>query len=281
MINNTIDKIRAKYTLYVSIYFVLILIYRFIGGKYLFAFAGQPMKGPELDNFYWLAMATGIPHFVITHPVVCLVLDISVIMLALLLVFRFSKAVLFLLLGLFLVQTITVEIFTCAHSKSFLCIYLALIPCFFSNKIFSLLIEFARYFLIFVLVSAAYFKFKNGGLLTSDHFATVLTNQHMELAIMNPEHWIYKINHFLMLRPELAQFLFWVLFFVQLSYIVGVFTKKFDKILVLLLLSFAVTTYIFMRIYNFDIVILAFPLLMAAEIVKSETQSSISDENHG
>lgn len=280
MIDNTIDKIKKQYTLYVSIYFVLILVYRFIGGKYLTAFAAQPMKGPELDNFYWLFMATGIPHFVITHPAICTAIDVAVVVLAVMTVFKFSKPILFLLLGLFLVQTITVEVFTCAHSKSFLCIYMALIPCFFSNKIFSLLIEFARYFLIFVLVSSAYFKLNNGGLLTPDHFSIVLTNQHFELAIMNPAHWIYQINHYLMLRPQLAQFLFWVLFFVQLSFVIGIFTKKADRFLVLLLVSFAITTYIFMRIYNFDIVILAIPLWMTSQIVRHENIAQESDVRH-
>jgi hypothetical protein len=73
-----------------------------------------------------------------------------------------------------------------------------------------------------------------------------------------------------MLRPQLAQFLFWVLFFVQLSFVIGIFTKKADRFLVLLLVSFAITTYIFMRIYNFDIVILAIPLWMASQIVRYE-----------
>ena len=52
-----------------------------------------------------------------------------------------------------------------------------------------------------------------------------------------------------------------ILFCPQAIFIIGFFTKKYDRILFICLLIFSTLTYFVMRIYNFDIVVLGLSLL--------------------
>ncbi len=245
-------------------YFILLLVYRFNSGTFLIFTCGQPMKGPEMDYTFWLSHCTGFPHFVIQHYWACLLIDAGVIIFSLTCFISDKSRFLYctLLMLFFFIQRITIESYSCSHSKSMSAVFIALLPfCFKKDKHMNLVVEFSRYFLLFIMLSSALHKFTNGLLFSPENFVNVLINQHSDLAILNPEHISYRIAQKLIAHPKLAATSYILLFCTQAVFMVGFFTRKYDTILFMLLIVFAVTTYYIMRIYNFDIVVLGLFLL--------------------
>lgn len=245
-------------------YFLLLLIYRFNSGTFLVFTCGQPMKGPEMDYTFWLSHCTGFPHFVIQHYWACLLIDAGVIIFSLACFISDRSRYLYciLLLLFFFLQRITIESYSCSHSKSMSAVFVALLPfCFKKDRNMNLIVEFSRYFLIFIMFSSAAHKFTNGLLFSPENFVNVLINQHSDLAILNPEHICYKIAGVLISNPKIAALSYILLFSTQAVFTIGFFTRKYDTFLLFFLIVFALTTYFIMRIYNFDIVVLGLFLL--------------------
>lgn len=246
---------------------LLLLAFRWYAGRFTFELAGAPIMNPELDNTFWAILATGIPAWIVSNEALCMVLDIMVVAIALW-AYRqpFDRRPLISFIVLFFIQTIINEAYTSQHSKTVVCIYIGLIPFLYKGGIWLRLWEFSRYYLGFVMVVSAYFKFVNGGLLQSDHFTYTLVHQHADILTMQSSGWQSTFIHWLIQQKALNNILFWILFFVQLSFAVLFFTKRFDRFLVLMLFTFCCMSYILMRIYNFDLIILAAPLWYSSVI---------------
>ena len=188
-------------------YFLLLLIYRFHSSTFLIYTVGQPMKAPEMDYAFWFSHITGFPHYIIQHYWACLLIDAGVVAfsIACFISDKYRNIFCCLLILFFFVQRMTIESYSCSHSKSMSAVFIALLPfCFKSDKNFNLVVEFCRYFLVFIMVSSAIHKFSNGLLFSPTNFVTVLINQHSDLATLNPHHICYKIANKLIANPILA-----------------------------------------------------------------------------
>lgn len=271
--------IREAYTKWVFTYIFIVLIFRFLGGKYLHDFYDQPIRSIEESYLYWLSLLLYFPHYIIHHYWACVFVDIGVTILPICLwIFpRYSRTLTCLFLAFFWIQTVTVEVFSCSMSKSVVCIFLVVLPILFRFKKFALMVEFARYAGAFILVSSAYFKYVHGALLEPGNYSIALVNQYHDVAIMNPQHFLYQIALFIIDRPLLGDMLYYMLFVSQATFIIAFFTIKFDKILIFNLLMFSVLTYVFMGIYNMDIFILAIPLFFSKHI--QQWYQSIENSN--
>ncbi|MDB5226161.1 MAG: hypothetical protein JWN78_354 [Bacteroidota bacterium] len=255
---------RNTYARWVFGFFLLLLIYRWHSSTFLIYAYGAPMKGPEMDYAYWITLCTGLPHFIIQHYWACLFIDVAVVACSIGCFISEKHRHVFctLLILFFFIQRVTIETFSCSHSKSISCVFVALLPfCFKSDKNFMLVLEAGRYFLIYVMVASAIHKLTNGALTHPYNFSTVLINQHVDLATLNPNHICYRIASKLIQHPAWAAASYIMLFISQIIFIVGFFTKQSDRLLFIFLFAFAVTTYYIMRIYNFDILMLGFTLL--------------------
>lgn len=244
-------------------YFLILYFYRIYSGSILTSIFNQPLIDVANDYTYWLINLTQLPSYIISNYWSCILIDVIVLLLCIVCIFTKKQRFVFasILLFLFFIQRITLGTFSNTHTKSISCVMVAILPfCFKKESNSTLMIEFGRYFLIYILVISAYHKFVNGALVPHN-FVNVLINQHVDLTTLNPSHISYRVATYIIQHPTLADILFYTLFITQLSFIIGVFTKKMDKILFLMLLCFAVFTYYIMRIYNFDITILGLSLL--------------------
>lgn len=224
------------------------------------------MKGPSLDHVFWLSHCTGFPRFIIQHYSAALLVDTAVVLFTLLCFFSEKYRHLFagLLILFFLAQRITIESYACSHTKSMSALFIALLPfCFKREKNFYLTAEFSRYFLLYVLSVSAFYKLYNGAALQPQNFAVTLVNQHTDLATLHPAHICYQISSYLVSHPNIAGISYILLFLTQAAFFIGFFTKKYDRILFLLLVFFVIFTYLIMRIYNYDILVLGLYLLFS------------------
>lgn len=261
---------RATFAKVLLGYFLLLMLFNYHRSSFLLFQYGQPIKDTGTDWVYWLSMFSGFPSFIIQHYWACVLVDFAVVFFAIASIFSKKYQNIF-AVGVFVfffMQRITIETYACTHSKSISPIFIALFPfCFKRNDTFNLLTEFARYFLLYILVTSAFYKFHNGVLLNPTNFSNILINQHSDLAILHPEHISYKTASILIAHPKFAAAAYVMLFICQAVFVAGFFTRKYDTLLFIILIAFAVMTYLVMRIYNFDIVVLGWYLLYSGNKV--------------
>lgn len=265
---NNLSELQEKYSKAVFIYLLIVIGIRFLGGKFLVDFHDQPIRYIDENYLYWLSLLSYFPNYIIHHYWTCVLIDVLVVNLPIICLIstKYRKIWTALFIVIFWVQTSTVEIYSCSHSKSVLCLFLVLMPILFSKNKFLLMVDFVRYAGAFILLSAAYFKYVNGALLKNGNYSIALVNQYFDRAIMNPDHFLYQLASYIIDRPWLGDILFRMLFLSQLLFLLTFFTRKFDKILVINLFAFSALTYVFMGIYNFDIFIIAIPLYFSIQV---------------
>ncbi len=240
---------------------ILLLIYRWYSGRILMDLALSPVIEPEVDNTFWLVLASGIPEILIQSPILCIITDVMLLALACLGYIRSDRVkVTWIFLVLFFIQTITLEAYSSSHSKTVICIFITLLPFCFRNQKWVRLWEFARYYLAFMMVNSAISKLYYGGLFTRDQMTNILVSQHTDLQILAPDTLHTGFIQHLISSPQLSNSLYILAFLMQLIFITAFFTKKIDKILSVLLISFVIGTYFLMRIYNLDLLMMVLPL---------------------
>ncbi|HMW13122.1 MAG TPA: hypothetical protein PKK18_10835 [Chitinophagales bacterium] len=254
-------------------YYILLLLFRWHSSAFLTNIFAQPLQSPGADNAFWLSHIIGFPQYIIQHYWASLLLDISLVVFAIACFFMATKkpVVCIVFIIIYITHRITLESYACSHTKSMAAIFMAFLPfCCSKERNFYLTFEFSRYFLLYIMVASAFFKVYNGMALQPNLFATTLINQHIDVAINQPTNFSYQIASILIKYPIIAGISYTALVIVQAFFIIGFFTKKIDNILFILLLCFTISTYLLMRIYNFDIIILGLFLLFSSYNKKHE-----------
>lgn len=240
---------------------ILLLLYRWYAGKFLMDIALSPIINPEVDNTFWIVLASGIPELIINNPTLCIIVDVLIVALACLGFIRQDKVkITWIFLALFLIHTITVETYTSSHSKTVVGIFITLLPFGFRHQYWLRLWEFARYYLAFVMLNSAVSKIYYGGILQKNQMTNILWEQHTDIFVHSPQTLQTQFVQFLINHPILTNGSYYVAVLSQFIFIVAFFTKKFDKLLTLLLIGFIISIHVMMRIYIFDLVFLIFPL---------------------
>ncbi|HEY6978123.1 MAG TPA: hypothetical protein VH396_17605 [Chitinophagaceae bacterium] len=134
------------------------------------------------------------------------------------------------------------------------------------KKTFILLFEGLRYFFLFFFVSAAIWKLAQGGLFNISQMSGVLLYQHKELLTSAPGYWQSNFFLWLIQRQPLSYLLYLSATLLELSFIAGFFTKKYDRLLLALVVIFLVMDHLIMRITYYEIAPLALTFMFSKEI---------------
>jgi hypothetical protein len=240
---------------------ILLLLYRWYAGKFLMDIALSPVINPEVDNTFWLVLATGIPQIIINNPTLCIIMDVLILALACLGFIRNNRVkITWIFLALFFIQTITVETYTSSHSKTVIAIMMTLLPFGFRDQYWLRLWEFARYILAFIMVNSSFAKIYYGGFFQNNQMTNILLAQHTDILALYPQSSQSHFIQFLLHHSTFTNVIYYMAVLLQFSFIIAFFTKKYDKILAILLIGFVIGTHVLMRIYNLDLLFLILPL---------------------
>ena len=102
-------------------------------------------------------------------------------------------------------------------------------------------------FLVFFL-SSALWKIRAGGIFNTDQMSGVLKSQHAPHLVNNISDWYAGIMSWLINHPAISYILYLFAFLAEFSFIVGFFTTRFDKYLIILFCMFIIGDYFFMEI---------------------------------
>ncbi len=241
---------------------LLSCLYRGHQGLLLHQLFEAPFAAAKSDNLLWLYQASGIPDFFVGHYWAALFADTSWLLLFVVLIFKPNKKYLaYLACAVFINYFLIFKSLSLHHEHQLngllFCSFLLLMP---NSKSFQILHEGLRFYTLFVMFSAFCWKLFRASLWIPDQMSTILKVQHLDYLTNYPDSLYSEYLIYLIIHPEISN-LFWVAAWVlEAVFIVGFFTRKFDKWLALLFLAFFVMDYILMNLIflEFCILILAF-----------------------
>ena len=115
--------------------------------------------------------------------------------------------------------------------------------------------ELLRYYVLFIFSSSALWKLGRGSFLHSGHMQAIIEGQVAANAVHYPEAWYTKFALWLLSNPGLLDPLFIGATVLQLAFLTGFFTKRFDRVLAGFMLVFIICDYWIMRIEYWEFLI--------------------------
>ena len=109
-----------------------------------------------------------------------------------------------------------------------------------------------RYFFLFFFVSAGIWKIVQGAVINSEQMTGVLLFQHKEL-LTGSVNWSAQFIDWLLHHPLVGYCLYLFATFMELIFIVGYFTKKYDRYLIGAFLLFLIADVVVMRIPYWEV----------------------------
>lgn len=248
------ENTRRKIVLGYTIVFYLVSCYKFVEGQFLTQFNPHYFQ-LNADVFSWLLMQTGFHLWVLQHSWSFVLLDVA-----------FYTAPLFLIAAYFFrrrylpvaavymlfVNWVYVHTFVLFPTNSieghlaWLLFPIIFIPA--SLPVFSLLLRGLKYFFLFFFFSAGVWKIRQGGIFYIDEMSGILLQQHKELLVAPSEHWYKSIMYWFIQHPTISYLMYLAATLAELFFIIGFFTNRFNRLLIIIFGAFLIADYFVMRI---------------------------------
>ena len=121
------------------------------------------------------------------------------------------------------------------------------------HETFLLLFEGARYFFLYFFLSAGIWKIANGSIFNPDQLSAILLDQHKEMLTNSTDYWLSHFYQFIINHKHVFLILMYLtVTLMELSFIIGFFTKRFDGVLIIIYFVFLFADYFIMRIPYFE-----------------------------
>jgi len=233
-----------------------VLLFEFL----LFVYSGMSFSGLNGNNFFsinadpvfWLFYLPGIPQTIIAQQWLGISLDILIFVLLLLFIknpYNNKTAIgLFILMLLFYTTVMGYH----AHRNYQAGFVFAFVPFMFakeSNKSFGF--EAIRYFMLFFYVSAAVLKITSYAFHEQGLFSHLLASQFTPYYLDHNTGLRTSANIYLVNHPSASHALYIFAIILELAALIGFFTKKFDRQIAILILTFHFSNWFLMDIAPF------------------------------
>lgn len=237
-------------------YLMLLFFYllRYMQGVWLWQLAQPLYIHVRADYFYWLAHLTNIPQTILAWPLLSLGVDLSIVVSLVFLAYRpFIRSLAYLNLGLIITYLLCFHDGTLHHSHSLLpMFFMSALLCVKNPISWPLAMAAFRFYACATMLMAGLWKVYRGTAFDVEQMAAILQNQHIELLYTQPDAFFSKVYIYLIERPKLAFMLWQSAIWLELSFVIGFFTRRADAYLLFALLAFIVADYFLMSLYFFE-----------------------------
>ena len=223
--------------------------------------AFSPIFDISIDNTFWLFHLSGLPSFLIQKPFFLIIIELLLVAIAIALIFKDSQPLCLLLLVVYILINLLQQSYSSTLTKINVIFPIVWLPFCFTKGMFSFTWKLPRYYLAYLMVSAGLFKIINGGLFNTDQLVNILSNQHIDLQYYNSLNLSNTLGKFLQNNSWLAKIGYLFMTLLELSFISILFTKRYDRIMAVVLLFFCFSIFLVMRIYILDLTYLVLVLL--------------------
>lgn len=195
-------------------------------------------------------IASGLPRWMIAHPGSFLLFDVLLFALPLAWLMsglrRWLGVAFVCFLALYLLLA---DIFWQMHHEPFI-LYVLLPMALITRRSdrFDTIFRFCRYYFLYIFVSAAVWKIARGAVFNGDEMSRILLIHHSELLSGDCSGWLCRAYAWLIDRPFMAQLFYISGVLVEAAFVVGVFTRRYDRLLLGLAVLFVVADLLVMRI---------------------------------
>lgn len=210
----------------------------------------------RLDLSLNILFLTGIQHAIIKSFALQLSLDILYFILPLLLLFtvnRKKQVYLAIINSIFnLMYALILSSVSPLSIAGFVgWILLPLLFVFTSDRGFYYALNSMRYIFLLIFFSAGFWKIRAGGVFNAEQMSAILLKQHAAYLTQSPTDWFSSIVNYLVINYRFSYFIYLCSGIAELVFVVGFFTKKADKLLILIFLLFILFDFFLMRINYF------------------------------
>ncbi|MEX1203281.1 MAG: hypothetical protein WEA59_08565 [Ferruginibacter sp.] len=109
-----------------------------------------------------------------------------------------------------------------------------------------------RYLFILFFFSTALWKLRAGGLFNVEQFSAILLKQHLPVLVSAPNNWFSQFIQWLIDHRNASYLLYFIATMIEFVFVLGFFTKKYDRILAVLFVCFLIFNYWLMEINYFS-----------------------------
>ncbi len=211
----------------------------------------------RLDLSLNVLFLTGISKAVIKNYYLQLILDILYFILPLLLVFaintkkQFSLAIINSFFNL--IYALLLSSFSVLSIEGFAgWILLPLLFIYKTDKGFYYALHSMRYIFLLIYFSAGLWKIRAGGIFNTEQMSAILLKQHAAYITQAPADWFSRCINYLVIHYKLSYLLYLFSTIAELFFLIGFFTKKYDKLLMMIFLLFVLFNLFLMRINYFS-----------------------------
>ncbi|MEY4927363.1 MAG: hypothetical protein RI894_1799 [Bacteroidota bacterium] len=232
-------------------------VWRYQNGILLHQIGVPVLQNPSIDYAYWAWSYSGIAHQIMAQNWGFWI-DLGWLSAAIGMVIYYRNNVLPVLFWVCAVAYhLTLNLYDCWMNAFFLGFLLVPIP-FFTKKtpLFSLLMEGLRYYVVFIYFSAFLWKVFGLFFLNIEEGQAVISQSLGFWLYERPHDFSTQIYTFFINHPQLSYAMFLLGAISQAFFVVGFFTKKYDKILVFLAVSFHILAYYFIDVPFFELLVL-------------------------
>lgn len=266
MLTNPRKTYRYRVIAAYCIVFYLLMVYKWFNGMFLYQMEPS-LFYTRSDVFTWLFMESGIHKWAMADQSHLLLLDLLFYTAPLFFIYVYDKLNAFAqpaAIAMLLINWVYVQCYTLYPTNSIEAhIAWLLFPFVFiprNEKTFIMLLDGLRYFFLFFFASSGIWKFVQGGIFNFQQMSNVLLFQHKELLVATPQHWYARLIMWLVENPAISYPLYAIATLIELFFIVGFFTRKYDRLLIKLFLVFLILDHFVMRIPYYEVLPLALTL---------------------
>lgn len=254
----TTDRSRLQIAFY--IFFLICMAIRYGDGLMLHQLMENPLHDPRRDPVIWLIQWSGLPDLLSVEPV-SYIFDLIVITIPLIILIRIygNKSIQRLVLihaMCFVIYILSINCYPTLSIRKYL--GLALVPFAFAFLRTERLVSYLslmRYFVCYIFASASLWKISRGAVWQPDQMKRILMDQHIEHIVHFPNHIVTQFVMWMLDHASLMQALLLSGVAAQALFIVGFFTKKYDRVLTILLVIFIAMDYLVMRIEYWEFLV--------------------------
>ncbi|MEO6454370.1 MAG: hypothetical protein ABIN97_09875 [Ginsengibacter sp.] len=216
----------------------------------------------NLDLTYWVYKFLKIPELIVYNQKAAILFDAFLFLTCgLSIIFPLKRIFIIVFSLLFFIYAVTYNTFIVHHSHPLSVMMLITFPFWFKkDKIWNLAWEGMRYYICYIYVMSFIWKIwiNNSFFYWNQGIASLKINL-AEYIYHNPGSFMSVLFKFLIAHPVLVNIGNTFIFLSEGLMIIGFFTKKYDRLLILLPIIIHVCTYVFADVFFIEMLVLIFP----------------------
>lgn len=264
-----VDKVIVLYLLFT----ILLIADRWFNGM-LLSQLFPPFFVTPLNLSTWGVMYTGVHQLFIKYPAVCLIADLLLLFLPLsygALHFmgyqRIKVAVGWIILVFNFVYAQCYAVFPSNSIEGHIGWILFPLVLTSSNLFnYKVSLQFIRYFFLFFFASAGIWKLRNGGVFNIEQMSGILLYQHTTLLVTSPGSFLARLYYWLAQHTIVGYLFYAAATLLELFFIVGFFTYRYDRLLIILFFIFLLGDIVLMQIKYWEVIYLVIPLFFSKRL---------------